>query len=225
MSKKKESSEKNLKEKSLSEEKDLSNEKKVSKKKVEDDEPSWYHYVIVLLVIFGVFGVLYFVFEVYDSNSKVSGKDDLDDFAKTYNYPYKVGNVTYNIKFDYPVDEIVQGEVLIEPTKLDLLNTVRMHMVFYEYNGTDNGKVTVAATKFYSFFSNVYHMGFGENMMINESSCENSSLKDKVVVFDIYSDRTGVFYDENNGCVRVESEKVEDFVLVLDSLLYSLVKE
>ncbi|MCA9496184.1 MAG: hypothetical protein KC589_04535 [Nanoarchaeota archaeon] len=215
-------------EKEILEEEKLDKKKgdKISKKKIEDDEdsqPSWYHYVIIFIVLGGIFAIFYYGFEFYSGVSEDKNESNL--LIDLYNYPYVVGKNTYNIKFHYPIDELDKADYPIEVNKYDMLNTLNITRVFLEYNGTDNGKVIIAASKLYSFFNKVFHVSFAESQSINSTSCVNSTINAKVMVFDVYANKTGVFYNKENGCIEILAEKPEDLVLVSDKFIYEMIKE
>ena len=69
-------------------------------------------------------------------------------------------------------------------------------------------------------------MNFNESesfKMINESNCSSSTLDSKVIVFNPYTDKNGVFYNRTNGCIEVFSRTPKEMVLVGDTLLYDLI--
>lgn len=211
-----------LNEEKLAREKEVKKSKKDKQKEEEDSQPSWYHYAIIFIVLGGIFGVMYFGFEYYSSISEDKNKSKL--LIDLYDYPYVVGNTTYNIKFHYPIDELERANYVIEPDKYDILNTLNITRVFKEYNGTDNGKVIISASKLYSFINKVYHVDFTDSARFNVTSCDNSTMNSKVMVFDIYANRTGVFFNEENGCIEVMSQIPEDLVLVSDKFIYEMIK-
>ena len=189
--------------------------KDVSKK---DNEPSWYHYLLVLLIFAGVVGVFWvgYVFFVEDNDSSPSG-------PIMYKYVYKVGNVTYNLYFESQISELDKMDVVIEPSKYDVLNTVNFMMAFLEYNGSDNGQIAKGSTKLTSFLKFVYSFNFGNEsfLKIDEISCENSTRKNKVIVFDPYQNVTGIFMDEN-GCIEFVTDDPKKMVGLVDKFIYEM---
>ena len=190
------------------------------KKRDYDAEPSWYHYIIVLVVFFSAFAIIYYSFEYFDV------KENNDKFLfKTFDYPYVVGNMTYNIKFNYPIEILTESDFVIEPSKLDMLNTINFTRVYFLYNGTDNGQVATTAIKVRNFLKYVYNVNFAElSYYYNETNCSNSDLMSKVMIFDINSTRNGVFYDNTNGCVTFETTSGKDIVLLGDKFIYEMIK-
>jgi len=197
-------------------------DKEISIKKVDDNEPSWYHYVIVLLFFGSVFWVVWFAFSFYDEQPI-----DIHNSSNVvlHKYPYVVGNVTYNIYFQNSVDEIESMDFVVEPNKLDVLNTRRFVMSFMDYNGADNGEVTKSSTKVISFLKNVYRFKFDKDSfkMINESNCSTSSINYKVVLFNPYSNVTGVFYNNSNGCIEFLADSPDKIVSLSDKFIYDVI--
>jgi hypothetical protein len=203
---------------------EIEKEAKSMKVKEDEGEPSFFHYAGVLLVIIGIITVFYVSFEVYEN---FFGEDlVVEDLKKTYIYPYKLGNTTYNIEFHYPITELVGLNYPLEVTDLDLINSVEIINSFSEYNGTDNGKVTVTASKITSFLKRVYFFSFEADVnfkMINESNCTTSTKRDKVILYNPYSDKDGVFYNESNGCIQVLASSPDNLIKVGDYFIFSLI--
>jgi len=191
----------------------------------EDDEPSWYHYLIVILIFVGIFFVFYGIYYIYEisTNSNSSIGDNV-----LYMYPYKVGNITYNIYFEKPLQDIKNDNYIVEPSKYDMLNTVSYTLVFMDYNGTDNGEIAKASTKLVSFLKTVYTFSFYNESFIKypELTCDNSTLTDKIIIFNPYSEKTGIYYNTSNGCIEFLSENnASVMVNLLDKMMYNLVVE
>lgn len=201
---------------------------KVKGEKVEeivDDEPSWYHYVIILIVFFGVILGAYFGYEYYDMKKK-ENLDNYEPLKETFAYDYKVGNITYNIEFHNTFDYIERHNVPVELKREDVWSSYNMTFVFYEYNGTDNRYVSTTSVKMMKLFKYVFNMQFNETnsfKLASEINCSSSTVKAKVVEFYPYSDRNGVFYNKTNGCVQVLSRTPKEMVLVGDTLLYNFI--
>lgn len=204
----------------------LSKVEEVEVKGVSLDEPSWYHYVIVLFVLFVIFGVFYcgYYFFGPDESSVVNLTNSSN---VQYKYPYVVGNVTYNLYFASSPDEVASSDYIIEPSKIDILNTISYRMVFFEYNGTDNGQVSLGSTKLVSFLRLVFHYRFTLDSfyMINETNCSDSSIRDKVIVFNPYTNRSGVFFDRNNGCLEFDTQDPRDMVHLVDKFILNMVTQ
>jgi len=164
---------------------------------------------------------VYYAFEFFTPQ-----EDQTKFLTKTFNYPYVQGNITYNIKFNYPHDILEANNFIIEPNKFDMLNTINFTRVFFIYNGTDNGQVATTAIKVRNFLKYVYNVNFVQEVFYyNQTNCSNSNLNSKVMIFDISSNRTGVFYNSNNGCVTFESDGAKDFILLGDKFIYEMIKQ
>lgn len=208
-------------------EKEVQKEKKV--KSEGDDEPKLYHYLIVLFVIVGLFFAVYFGFNLYSDNF---GDNDVvlnnSDNKVLNKYQYKKGNVTYNFYFHNEVSDIRDSEMVIEPTKYNILNTREFLFTYMEYNGSDNGKVTVSSGLLMSFFKKVYGFTFNpdENIkLINSTDCSNSTASHKVIIFNPYSDKEGVYFNQSNGCINVLSKSPERIIFVGEKFLYEILNE
>ena len=194
--------------------------KPIKKKDPKEDEPSWYHYLIVLGAFFTVFAVIYFAFEIFDTQDA-----NPQVLTQTYPYEHKVGNVTYSINFHYPLEELLVTSYPIEVNEQDFFNSITMRIGFLEYNGTDNGRVTIASSKMVSLLKGVYHFQFPVERFVrfNETmSCLNSTSSDKILVYNPYSNRNGVFIDENS-CITVEATNADELVKVNDKFIFNLI--
>ena len=195
-------------------------------KEIESGEPNWYHYVIVILVFLAVFGLIYVGFELYDKLN--SDPTSFTNVSEKYKYPYTVGNVTYNIYFNTRPENLLELNFTLEPSKLDILNTRELIFSFDEYNGSDNGKISVASSKLLSFFQRVYVFTFDPDVnfkLYNESNCSTSTMKNKVVLFEPYSNVNGVFFNESNGCIEIKSTNIDEMMVVVDSLIFKLINQ
>ncbi|MCA9486284.1 MAG: hypothetical protein H6500_01045 [Candidatus Woesearchaeota archaeon] len=198
----------------------------IVKESSEESEPSWYHYLIVLFIFACVAGIFYLAFSMYQMHESTQTPTTEDPF--TYPHAYKVGNVTYNIHFHKPFDELAKLTYPLEVSKIDLLNSRELIFGFSYYNGSDNGQVTTAASMLQSFFAQVYFFSFEKEVnfvRINESDpCLNSTVQNKYLVFQPYSERSGIFYTPSNGCILVEAQSPEELVTVADYWLYNLIE-
>lgn len=192
----------------------------------QDDEPSWYHYLIVLLIMAAIIFIPWGIYTLYensiDTDLNISNNNSNLVLTK---FPYKKGNITYNLYFHNSILEIEGMNFPVQVNKLDLLNTQNFIMAFDIYNGTDNGEVTRGSTKMTSFLSTVYRFKFGENsfVRINQTNCENSTLNMKVITYNPYSNREGIFYNQSNGCIQFETNEPTHIVDLVDNLIYGVV--
>ena len=201
----------------------IKEEKKIEKVKSEEEDitPNWYHYVIVLLVFFGGFYLIYLGFEYFSDD-----EPSVIIHTKTYKYPYIVGGITYNIYFHSPVDEIEKYNVPIEVDNYDIIGVSDLKFSFKVYNGTDNGEVTRASTKLFSFFKQVYGIEFDPEedfVKYLNYTCDNSTFENRVLVFDPYTERTGVFENQENGCILLDATVPTDMIRVTDRWIFELI--
>ena len=198
-------------------------EEVVKKEPVEDDEPSWYHYLTIILVIIGLFVGAYFIFEYVDSRSDA----DVGTGNKQYLYEHKVGKITYNIYFTVPISELEKLSYPVEVTERDLFNTASVRLSFQEYNGTDNGYVSVSAIKLRRFLDTVYHFSFEQEnfAQFNETNCTNSTNLNRIVTFDPYQNTTGVFVEEDSGCITFATQEADEMRVLVDYFIYETIRE
>lgn len=200
--------------------KENKDKKNLNSKKVVDTEPNWYHYLIVIIIFLILFYLVYYSFNFFSPNYKKSANIRVN----FYNYPYTVGNVTYNIQFSNPIDIIKNTNYKIQVNKIDLLNSLNLTMAFYNYSGDTNGYVGIVASKISSFLSQVYFLKFNNNQFTNISNCSTSNISSKVIMFNPNSSINGILYNKSNGCIQVLSTNATNIVMVGDKLIYNLIK-
>jgi len=186
---------------------------------VVDDSPSWYHYVIIIA------GMVLFFYGIAFMYNTFGPSDDISQFkSKLYNYEYELNNKTFNVKFNFPLDILEKTEFIVEPSKFEVLNTNSYQRSFYTYTGEDNGQVTKTAGLVRNFIKYVYDVDFAVNStLVKDFSCKNSTLDNKVMIFDINSSREGVFYDGSNGCLSFETKSAENFLLLGNKFVYDMI--
>jgi len=206
-------------------------EKQVKVVKVEetnnDDEPSWYHYLIVLLVLSGFIYGIYFIINYNLSNSDdIFNNNNLRIINDSKIYPYKhiINNVTYNLQYNYPINILNSSNISLEINKYNLLNSRKIIFSFYDYNGTDNKQVTIASVKLMKLLKYLFKFNFDEVdfQKINKFNCSNSNNDTKIIIFNPYSNQTGVFYN-NNGCIEINSKTPKELVYVNDVFMFNLI--
>lgn len=192
----------------------------------DDGSPSWYHYVIVLLVIFGGIWIFSFIINTYTSYSDVKVIDAVGQ-DETYSYTHKIGNITYNIELSMPLEELNKFNFEIQPNKLDILNTVSFTFSFGEYIGEDNGQVSLASTKLRRYLSLVHFIKFEQEDFISNlsPSCENSTINNRVVTFELNSTVSNSYVgEEENGCIRIIAKNPKEMPHLIDDFIVSLLK-
>ena len=185
-------------------EKEYKEDKSKGKHKDIDEEPNWYHYIIVLLILVGILGGLYAFFEIYDRVTDNGKKDNPNINIDIYKYEFEENGRSGTFEFYNPIDDINEFDYPIEITKFDFLNSEDIYLSFLEYNGSDNGEVVRTSGRFPGLLKSVYRFNFDVNehlVLHNETNCSHASVEKKVVVFNPYSDKNGVFYN-GNGCIE-----------------------
>jgi hypothetical protein len=192
-------------------------------KKVEE-EPKWYHYATVLGVLVLLFFAVYFGFNYYSSQKSIDL--NLSDGPETYLFEYERGNITYNIYFSRPVDELVKMDLSSQPSKEEVLVTKDFVFALETYNGTDNGQVTKAAVKLMRFFETVYRYDFGASNVVSfeNVTCANSTKDIKVVTFNPYAKegRNGVFFSNADNCLEFVTDEASKQEALVDYFIYRL---
>lgn len=203
----------------------LDSKKKVIEEKTEN--PSWYHYLVILGGFALIFVVISMIINVYNSSQEIEIVDVLET-DETYSYTHKVGNVSYTILLVEPLENLRKLNYVVEPNLLDILNTLSFKFSFGEYNGTDNGQVSLAATKLRKYLSLVHFITFEQEDFLSNitPSCDGSTKTNRIVTFEINSSISvsGVF-EEENGCIRVISSNAIEFPYIMDYFIVSILQE
>ncbi len=194
-----------------------------SKKNI-DDEPSWYHYVIVLIFFVLLFYGIYILLGL-DSTKGVKMNNNISNTLETYDYTYEEDGKKYNFKFNSPVNELREYDVPIELNKYDLLNSDNIIFVFLDYNTSDNKYISISSVKLMRLIKYYFKFDFSKEdfKMISNYSCMNSTLDNKVIIFDPYKNSTGVYYNQSNGCININSNNASNLVKLTDKLMLDLI--
>jgi hypothetical protein len=193
----------------------------------DDESPSWYHYLTILLIIFGGIWLLSFIVNTYTSYSDVEIIDAVNS-TETYSYKKTIGNITYNIQLSMPLIELEKFNFIVEPDKLDILNTLSYTFSFNTYNGTDNGQVTLSATKLRRYLSLVHFAKFDEGDFAQSDviSCMNSTVNRRVVLFEIDpSIEVSSVLEDTNGCIRFVVNDAFEMPHLTDYFIVSLLND
>ena len=109
----------------------------------DDGEPSWYHYVIIFVAIFGFFALAYFGFNHFHDNSKVNNPNLLIDLYK-YDFETSDGRKV-GIQFFNPIDTIDTFDYPIEVDKLTFTNSQEIYISFFMVLSIKKNKKLLAA--------------------------------------------------------------------------------
>ncbi|MFW5704656.1 MAG: hypothetical protein ACOCXG_02325 [Nanoarchaeota archaeon] len=202
-------------------------EKKVEKvvpevempKKSKDDEPSWYHYVIVLLVLAGVIFGVYYLGNLFFEEETGPGTT-----METYPYVYTVGNVNYNIIFNSPVEVLNSSDLFVPIEKSELFQTQRF--VFSYTPEANVARVGQASIKLKRFLGSVFSFQFTPESFktTDEINCSNSTLKQRVILFDVGSQENSIEV-EDNGCIIFNSVDENSTMFLVDKFIWEIVSE
>jgi len=210
-----------------------------------DDEPSWYHYVIVLLVFILVFFGVYYLFianpdsialnetssgnvTILDENGTAINVslNELDVFSNSYSFESTLEDGSnINLGLNFPISELNSFEIPLELSKFDLLNSDSISFSYMTYEDPiDNFIVTKSSIKFMRFLMHVYDVKFLKDSFSNTKimNCSTSSVENKVFIFNPYLETSGIFYNETSGCIIVGSDSANGILKVLDKYMYNL---
>lgn len=207
---------------------EIRKETKLGKNK-EEEEPTFFHYTIIILffIIGGI--ILYQVLNFFDStidpNSTINNSNKPIQF---YDYSFIMSNgKSAKIQFYAPPDSVKNFNYPIEISKIDLLNSKNIYLSFMEYNGSDNGEISRTSLRLVPFLRDVLLFSFDVETDLykyENLNCQNSSVDNKVIVFNPYSDKTGVFYD-GEGCIEFLTQDPKDMRYIGDKFFYTLINE
>lgn len=226
---------------------DVKCDNSIDSKVVNNSEPSWYHYVIVLLVFVLIFiGIYHFFIVNNDSNNSNLNSGEISNhvvvnengtilntssnineiFSNVYKFETELSTGTkINLDLNSPVSELKDWNITLGLNKFDLLNSKNISFSFMSYdNSDDNFLISKSAIKFMRFLRYVYGIKFSPNNFASDDiiNCSTSSIEDKVFVFDPYLNESGIFYNETSGCVIVGSDSAVGILKVLDKYMYEL---
>lgn len=186
-------------------------EKVNTKKNNSDDEPTLFHYSVVLFVMFLIFGLFYIGFEYYDNKTNDGAINNPNLNIKLYKYPFKVNNVDYSIQFYNPVSDLEKSTLNIGISKDELLSTDDFKFIFSS-DLSSNGEVIKVSGRLFPFLKNVYRFPLNTQTDIITSdnlTCENSTIGTKLIFFNSNSSINEVTYDNSNGCITFKTTKPE----------------
>ena len=198
-------------------------EKKVEKVKAEsidnDEEPSWYHYLIVLVVIAVIIFGIMFLINLGNPDETIKGEKN----GLFYTFKYNYDGTDYNIHFRTDEMTLINEDLLIEPTLEDILNSNNLTMMFYNINGTDNSQLTIGSSFLTSFLTGVHNMKFADFVSVEKEdfNCNGSTLGNKFILIDPSSNREGIFYNKTNGCIQFETYNASRTILLTEKFVYN----
>jgi len=195
------------------------------KSKSDSKEPSWYHYLIVIIIFGLIFMGIYYI--TNPSNSSPIIVNNNVTKMQTYKYVHEENGKTYNFEFHSPVVELNSYKVPVGVTKYDLLNSKSITFSFLNYSTSDNKFISISSVKMMRLLKYYFNFNFNKNnfQMSSNFSCLNSTLENKVLTFNPYRNSTGVFYNKTNGCINIYSNSSRGVLKVTDKFLLDLVNQ
>ncbi len=203
---------------------------KKNEKKIDSEEPELKHYLIVIgifiLIGFGVWGI-------FKTTEYLELQDKILNIENRYTYPYLYNNNSYNIEFYSPFVDIEKRDFQININKLELLNTNSFrlsHLNYSESEKQNDTGYTVGKTssRFLLFMAYLYDFKFDETnigFVVDNLNCSNSTIENKVVIFNSKANLTEINYNKENGCIEFLSKNSEEMVYLGDAFFYNLIKE
>lgn len=203
-------------------------EKKITNKQKDNqnDNPSWYHYVFVLFCFFLIIYGIILIYDFYEKRYFLEKQENISNLI-LHNIEYKVGNVTYNLNFRNSREDLKNSNIIIQPTKIDVLNTLRFNFSFLNYSSQDNLEVLKASTLFVRFLGRVYKFQFNSNDFNNfeNLNCSLSNNDYKVVVFNPYSKKEGIFFNKSNGCIEFLTNDSKRMNFLVEKFIFELINQ
>jgi hypothetical protein len=176
----------------------------VTKKKIDsDNEPTLFHYTIVLLILGAIFAIIYVGFEYYDEKTNDGAINNPNLKIKLYKYPFIVNGNDYSIQFYNPISDLEKSDLKIGITKGELLSTQDFKFIFSS-NSSSNGEVVKVSGRLFPFLKNVYMfpLNYQEDIISsNNLTCVNSTLDTKLIFFNSNSTTNELVYDNLTGCI------------------------
>ncbi len=193
---------------------------------VDNDEPSWYHYLIVIMIFIGIlFGlsqlITYLDSDAINSSSSVIVKNE----SKFY-YDFEVRGKNVSVEFSNSKEYLNNLSIPIEISKIDLMNSKEIYFSFSNYSEEDNYDMTVNQYKLGLFMRSLLQLRVdgSHRVSTNIVNCSNSTEAIKVIEFLPYQNISGVFFD-GIGCIQIKSKSVSSFIDVEDKMLLSFLNE
>jgi hypothetical protein len=200
---------------------------RVSSNRDLDEEPTLFHYTVVLVVLAAIFGVIFVGFEYYDEKTNDGAIDNPNLKIKLYKYPFKVNGNDYSIQFYNPVSDLLKSDLNIGITKSELLSTQDFKFIF-STDSSSNGEVVKVSGRLFPFLKNVYMFPLNSQSDIISSdnlSCENSTLDVKYIFFNSNSTTNEVVYDNSNGCITFKTTDAKLMGTLGDKFFLEIINE
>lgn len=187
-----------------------------------DDEPGVLHYLFIIGIIFSLVFFLYIGYLVSEQ-FEVDRKIDVVENRYQMKFELK-GNQVINFEFFIPVEQIKKLDYNLFIKKEEFLNTKTFRVSHINYtleerkndSGYNVGKTSSRLVSMLGIFGFKFEI---EDVQYNlkNFNCKNSTIENKVIIFDTTSNKNEVLYDNKNGCVQFFSKSPKEMVFLGDS--------
>ncbi len=201
-------------------------EKSKEVKKENSEEPSWYHYLIVSVVFLLLFVGLYYLIIYFHEPRAIILNQNITKIP-VYNYTKIVDGKKYNFEFQTPIYDLKKSNMTDQVSKFTILNSKRIIFSFLNYSKSDNRFISTSSVKMMRMLKYYFNFNFNQDdfQMASNYSCANSTLDDKVLTFNPYMNKTGIFYNKTNGCIQIFSNSSRGVLRATDKFLWDLIQE
>ena len=191
----------------------------MEQKKKTEEEPKWYHYVIVLSIIAAIVGVFYLSYQIFfDKKCHFSGS--LIDYYKL-EYKNEQGESKYYCSW-HTKSTLENFKLHYEINLPDLLNAE--NLIYTRNLEDENSKGDLKHSQLNTQTQITFN--YGIKTLTDEKyqsyTCKNSTKKNKVVHFK-KSNKTGVYYNKQNGCISFEAKNISQMPLIVEKIIYELI--
>ena len=190
---------------------------KNKKKEIEEEPTKWYHYLIILGIIFIIIFTINFFFNYND------------DKNEKYTFKYQNGNSIHNIEVFNPEIEIKNFEYEIQTNKFDILSTKKFLINNVNIPKEDLQDVKINRLRFTLYLVQIFYPVFNSKnfeypeIKYKKINCENSTKKNKKVFF-TFSNETKVEFDKKNGCIIFKAKNKNEMYNLVDKFFYEITR-
>jgi len=194
------------------------NDDEVIVKELEDSENKFVYYLMLVITIISILFISFVIF-LY-----IQHKDtNVYKGVIFYKYQYKEGNITYNLEFRYPPQELAKNLSMIPEVKYNLENTVNVTFSFGKYKLRDNANISVAAVSLAQIVKTILHTSV-KATNLSQFNCSTANRLNKVITFNPYA-KKDVVYWETPYCLRINGTSSGDIVYLSNLVIYKILNE
>ena len=164
--------------------------------------------------------------EVEEKNQNKPVEEIVKDNLKTslYKYPFEVKGKTVNIELYNTLEELEKNDFNIGITQEQFFDTETYFFVFNS-KPSSNGAVVKVSGRLYPILSIVlnYPMKTTENLVQSDVlTCKDSTLAEKILVFDSSASTNEVVYDSVTGCIEFKTTSQDLMGTLGDKFFYEV---